>query len=277
MKLNYLLLDVFTTERLKGNPLAVVLNADPLLDDQMQAIAREFNLSETVFIMRPQAVRHTAAVRIFTPSIELPFAGHPTVGAAVVLGTRRVKRRPPRGANWTGHLRHGENGQGGGFARFALPQLPTEVGPARTLAESRRRLARTRGHRLRDVYAGGLFRWRPHYLVRFERCRARESASSGGLERRIWARTARFTPSPKRPRSETTNWRHACLRPAWDRRDPAPVRRRRAYRAVGKHSNDGQTELTLRQGKKWAGRAASSSNTVRTATCSRMVVSAGTR
>src|SRR5690606_20605018 len=85
MKFNYLLLDVFTTERLKGNPLAVVLNADPLLDNQMQAIASEFNLSETVFIKRPEAVKHTAAVRIFTPSVELPFAGHPTVGAAVVL------------------------------------------------------------------------------------------------------------------------------------------------------------------------------------------------
>ena len=86
MKLNYLLLDVFTRERLKGNPLAVVLKADGLLDGEMQAIAREFNLSETVFILKPHAERNTAAVRIFTPTVELPFAGHPTVGAAVVLG-----------------------------------------------------------------------------------------------------------------------------------------------------------------------------------------------
>ena len=86
MKLDYTLLDVFTTTRLSGNPLAVVTRADGLLDNQMQRIAAEFNLSETVFITRPKAERHTAAVRIFTPLVELPFAGHPTVGAAVVLG-----------------------------------------------------------------------------------------------------------------------------------------------------------------------------------------------
>ena len=86
MKLDYTLLDVFTTERLSGNPLAVVTRADGLHDDQMQRIAAEFNLSETVFIKRPQAERHTAAVRIFTPAVELPFAGHPTVGTAVLLG-----------------------------------------------------------------------------------------------------------------------------------------------------------------------------------------------
>src|ERR1700749_4821227 len=86
MKLDYLLLDVFTNERLQGNPLAVVCKADGLLDDQMQRIASEFNLSETVFVTKPRVERHSAAVRIFTPQVELPFAGHPTVGAAVVLG-----------------------------------------------------------------------------------------------------------------------------------------------------------------------------------------------
>src|SRR5579871_3122172 len=86
MKLDYLLIDVFTRERLRGNPLAVVLKADGLLDDQMQHIAAEFNLSETVFLTKPKAERHTAGMRIFTPSVELPFAGHPTVGAAVALG-----------------------------------------------------------------------------------------------------------------------------------------------------------------------------------------------
>lgn len=86
MKLPYLLLDVFTRSPLKGNGLAVVPRADGLLDDEMQAIAREFNLSETVFLCKPQNERNSAAVRIFTPYEELPFAGHPTVGAAVVLG-----------------------------------------------------------------------------------------------------------------------------------------------------------------------------------------------
>ena len=128
MRLNYLLLDVFTRDRLKGNPLAVVLKADGLLDGEMQAIAREFNLSETVFIRKPHVERNTAAVRIFTPRTELPFAGHPTVGAAVVLGlqnkatavrleerigviTALVERLDKRTAE----------------ARFALPRLPVKI------------------------------------------------------------------------------------------------------------------------------------------------------
>src|SRR5690606_31789612 len=86
MKLPYYLLDVFTRDRLNGNPLAVVLKADELSGARMQALAREFNLSETVFVLAPKNERHTAALRIFTPETELPFAGHPTVGASVLLG-----------------------------------------------------------------------------------------------------------------------------------------------------------------------------------------------
>ena len=94
MKLDYILLDVFTTERLSGNPLAVFPRADGLLDDQMQRIARELSLSETVFVTKPKLERHTAAIRIFTPEVELPFAGHPTVGTAVALG------RSPGSIGW---------------------------------------------------------------------------------------------------------------------------------------------------------------------------------
>jgi len=131
MKLNYVLLDVFTTERLKGNPLAVVVKADGLLDDQMQAIAAEFNLSETVFIHKPKSERHTAAVRIFTPRVELPFAGHPTVGAAVVLAmqtrTSAVRLEEQVGVI-TCIMEQVDKERG--HARFALPKLPEEVGPA---------------------------------------------------------------------------------------------------------------------------------------------------
>jgi trans-2,3-dihydro-3-hydroxyanthranilate isomerase len=129
MKLNYLLLDVFTTERLKGNPLAVVTKADGLLDDQMQAIAGEFNLSETVFITKPQSERHTAAVRIFTPRVELPFAGHPTVGAAVALGleTRATAVRIEERIGLVTCVIEKVDRRSG-FARFALPILPEEVG-----------------------------------------------------------------------------------------------------------------------------------------------------
>ncbi|MCM5681679.1 PhzF family phenazine biosynthesis protein [Schlegelella sp. S2-27] len=74
-------IDVFTTEALKGNPLAVVFGADDLSDAQMQAFARWTNLSETTFLLRPTQAGADYRVRIFTPASELPFAGHPTLGS----------------------------------------------------------------------------------------------------------------------------------------------------------------------------------------------------
>ncbi|WP_022723375.1 PhzF family phenazine biosynthesis protein [Rhodopseudomonas sp. B29] len=85
MRLQFETVDVFTSEQFSGNPLAVVLNAEGLSGAQMQAIAGEFNLSETTFVLPPQDPAHTAQVRIFTPNGELPFAGHPNVGTAFVL------------------------------------------------------------------------------------------------------------------------------------------------------------------------------------------------
>ena len=83
--------DVFTETRFGGNQLAVVHEAASLADQQMQAIAREFNYSETVFVLPPSNPGHHARVRIFTPVRELPFAGHPTVGTAFVLATTSPK------------------------------------------------------------------------------------------------------------------------------------------------------------------------------------------
>jgi trans-2,3-dihydro-3-hydroxyanthranilate isomerase len=77
--------DVFTDRALAGNPLAVVLGAHGLSTVQMQAIARETNLSETTFVLPAEMREHAAKVRIFTPHVELPFAGHPTVGTGWVL------------------------------------------------------------------------------------------------------------------------------------------------------------------------------------------------
>ena len=130
MKLEFRLLDVFTQERLKGNQLAVVLKADGLLDGEMQAIAREFNLSETVFILKPQAERNTAAIRIFTPGTELPFAGHPTVGATVVLGLQN-KVTAVRLEEKIGLITalFDKVDKRSGEARFALPILPVQVAP----------------------------------------------------------------------------------------------------------------------------------------------------
>lgn len=85
MQRSYVTLDVFTAEVFGGNPLAVVLDAEGLTTSQMQSIAAEFNYSETTFVLPPRAAANAAQVRIFTPRTEVPFAGHPTVGTAVVL------------------------------------------------------------------------------------------------------------------------------------------------------------------------------------------------
>jgi trans-2,3-dihydro-3-hydroxyanthranilate isomerase len=85
MLLQFQTVDVFTADQFSGNPLAVVLNAEGLSTRQMQAIAAEFNLAETTFVLPPKDSAHTAEVRIFTPRGEMPFAGHPNVGTAFVL------------------------------------------------------------------------------------------------------------------------------------------------------------------------------------------------
>ena len=94
----FVTVDVFTDQRFGGNPLAVFPDAGGLSDAQMQALAAEFNLSETTFVLPPENPQHHARVRIFTPRAELPFAGHPNVGTGYVLARRE---RPAR----TLHLR----------------------------------------------------------------------------------------------------------------------------------------------------------------------------
>ena len=85
--------DVFTDRAFAGNPLAVVLDADGLSTEQLQSLAREFNLSETAFPMAADVPGADYRLRIFTPEVELPFAGHPSVGAAEVMARRgRVGR-----------------------------------------------------------------------------------------------------------------------------------------------------------------------------------------
>ena len=85
MKYRFLTADVFTDRVFGGNPLAVFPEAQGLDGETMQRIARETNLSETVFVLPPEDPAHTRRLRIFTPTAELPFAGHPTVGSAFVL------------------------------------------------------------------------------------------------------------------------------------------------------------------------------------------------
>ncbi|MDX5594073.1 PhzF family phenazine biosynthesis protein [Pseudovibrio sp. SPO723] len=132
MKRRYALLDVFTNTPLQGNQLAVVLDSEDLGDQQMQAIAKEFNLSETVFVLPPANPAHSAKLRIFTPFGELPFAGHPTVGTAVLLATERFGTDAPEQdavvvlEEEIGLLRCGVVLKQGaaGFAEFDVPKLP---------------------------------------------------------------------------------------------------------------------------------------------------------
>ena len=93
MQRRYITVDVFTDRAFGGNPLAVVLDAGGLSTAQMQAIAVEFNYSETTFVLPPRDAAHDAQVRIFNVISEMPFAGHPNVGTAFVLATQAA--RPP--------------------------------------------------------------------------------------------------------------------------------------------------------------------------------------
>jgi trans-2,3-dihydro-3-hydroxyanthranilate isomerase len=87
MGFDFTLVDVFTDRPFGGNQLAVFPDAEGIPDGTMQGLAREFNFSETTFVLPPRDPSHTCQVRIFTPHQELPFAGHPTVGTAAVLAS----------------------------------------------------------------------------------------------------------------------------------------------------------------------------------------------
>ncbi|MGE0827729.1 MAG: PhzF family phenazine biosynthesis protein [Hyphomonadaceae bacterium] len=130
--------DVFTDTRFAGNPLAVVFEADGLSEAAMQHVAREFNLSETIFVSTPADPKHTANVRIFTPGRELPFAGHPTVGGAIAIA-ERAHGRDARDLilvleEKVGPVRCAVKiaSDGASFAEFDAPKLAEEIGLAAT-------------------------------------------------------------------------------------------------------------------------------------------------
>jgi trans-2,3-dihydro-3-hydroxyanthranilate isomerase len=138
MELEFHTLDVFTDRRFAGNPLAVIHGADGLDTAAMQTIAREFNLSESVFVMKPDNPAHSAKIRIFTPAMELPFAGHPTVGTAVLLAELRAGEQAGDMDSLVvleekiGTVRVGVKLHAGkaAFAEFDAPKLPENAGPA---------------------------------------------------------------------------------------------------------------------------------------------------
>ena len=175
MALTFHTLDVFTDRRFGGNPLAVVLDADALAPGEMQVIARELNLSETVFVLKPENPAHSANIRIFTPGRELPFAGHPTVGTAILLAQLRAPAvNGERDAIITleqaiGNVRVGvrlKSGQAP-FAEFDAPKLPEMAGtlPSRDrVADALGLLPREIGfenHTALRIGAGNMFAYVP--------------------------------------------------------------------------------------------------------------------
>jgi len=131
MQRRFYTLDVFTQERFTGNPLAVVQDAGGLEASRMQAIAREFNFPETVFFLPASDPAHAARLRIFTPTTELPFAGHPTVGSAALLGLLHDPKAPQALVleEQIGVVRCHVAPQGDetAHARFELPALPRKL------------------------------------------------------------------------------------------------------------------------------------------------------
>jgi trans-2,3-dihydro-3-hydroxyanthranilate isomerase len=130
----YAVYDVFTDHAYAGNPLAVVFGADDIDDVTMQTIAGEFGLSETVFITEPKGRNADYGLRIFTPVSELPFAGHPTIGATIALtldsGAGKDERRRFVLEETVGDITADGlcNGPRHGSARFMVPQLPRQAG-----------------------------------------------------------------------------------------------------------------------------------------------------
>jgi len=133
--LSYEIVDVFTDRPFAGNPLAVVFGAEELARDQLQALAREFHLSETVFVLPPLAPGASYRVRIFTPEEELPFAGHPSIGAAVTLWRRGLlPAGPVLQECGAGVLSVDLDGQGRATLTGGRPEVGPPVDPQSLLA-----------------------------------------------------------------------------------------------------------------------------------------------
>jgi len=138
MRRRFFTLDVFTGQRFAGNPLAVVLGPQRLDTAAMQTIAREFGHPETVFVLPAERAAHRARLRIFTPTRELPFAGHPTVGTAVLLGlldggsgSREMVLEEAVGPV----VCVVQPGRDGGNASFAVPRIPERIGTIKSAKE----------------------------------------------------------------------------------------------------------------------------------------------
>lgn len=223
MRRKFHTLDVFTETALAGNPLAVVLDCDGLDDRRMQAIAREFNLAETVFVLAPRDPVNTARLRIFTPGRELPFAGHPTVGAAVLLAQLRapdlLARQDLRVVVEEGVgdivcvARHRPNRAPA--ANFTVPRLPAPAGDVPSVETLARRLGLEPGdigfgtHQPSAYSAGNPFIFAP-VAGRAALAKARPNANAwgenGGPGVYLYTREAEREGSSFRARMFAAGW-----------------------------------------------------------------------
>ncbi|WP_339737681.1 PhzF family phenazine biosynthesis protein [uncultured Maricaulis sp.] len=221
----YLILDVFTDQAFSGNPLAVVFEADDLDEVAMQVIAAEFNLSETVFITEPKGQEADYGLRIFTPKTELPFAGHPTVGAAVALalqaggepGKRRRYVLEETVGDVTTDARYASPVQGS--ARFFAPRLPEHLGELPELEAIVEALGLKAGDYLQTPVQGGIWSAGVPYAivpVRFAESMADirlntvafDEAFGGGAEP-----VAAFVVAKASSTEHTTDWRARMFAP----------------------------------------------------------------
>jgi trans-2,3-dihydro-3-hydroxyanthranilate isomerase len=212
----YLTADVFTNQRFGGNQLAVFPDASGIDPALMPKIAREFNFSETTFVLPPENPKHTRRVRIFTPGSELPFAGHPTVGTAFVLastGDVKLSGTETRivfeeGVGPVPVTIRSTNGHAG-FAQLSVAQLP-EIGPPAPRASE---LAKALGLEDGEVLSGD---WGPETVscgVPFlfvpvknrqalGRARVRPDAFERVLDGYVTSKVFLFCDEPERPGSQ---------------------------------------------------------------------------
>ncbi|WP_417489372.1 PhzF family phenazine biosynthesis protein [Maricaulis sp.] len=220
----YLILDVFTDQPYSGNPLAVVLEADDLDDVAMQVIAAEFNLSETVFITEPKGQEADFGLRIFTPKTELPFAGHPTVGAAVALalkaggapGKRRRYVLEETVGDVTTDARYDSPVQGS--ARFFAPRLPEYIGELAELDPIVQALGLKPGDLLQTAVQGGVWSAGVPYAivpVRFAETMADIRINTAAFEDAFGGERpiAAFVVAKASSTEHTTDWRVRMFAP----------------------------------------------------------------
>jgi len=260
MPLQFFTLDVFTRTPLTGNPLAVVLDAADLDTKRMQAIANEFNLSETVFIRPPADPHRRASVRIFTPVIEMPFAGHPLIGAAALLALLEPKDAAAQAFGLEAKVgdiacvveRLDENTA---RTRLRLPKKPQEL----AAAHGKQALAAAFGLEPGDI---GLGR---HTPTRFDAGAAYDLIPLRNLDALARARPARpafdtlFAPPAgltllytEAAPEDDADWRVRMFAPGYGvEEDPATGSAAAAFLgAIGRFAppGDGVSDIVLRQG-----------------------------